>query len=222
MRGQRWIVSAGDNSCWLGTYELAKQRLVESLLRPGDVFYDLGAHSGLFTLLGARLVGLTGRVVAFEPNPASAGNLRRHVALNRLSNVVVVQAAVANRSGRSRFTPAADLSGRLAGLPPSEYLGRLSDDGNLSVEVTTLDAALVEQQLPPPSLIKMDIEGSEVDALRGAQALLKAHHPIVLVATHGEGLPAACQALLGDLGYSCRAMPTDQNELIFSPAGRLR
>jgi FkbM family methyltransferase len=219
MRGQRWIVAAGDNSCWLGTYELEKQRLLHRLLRPGDVFYDLGAHSGLFTLLGARIVEQTGRVVAFEPNTASVANLRRHVALNTLNNVVVVQAAVSNRRGRAKFTPAGSLSGDLAGLPLSNYLGRLDVRGSLEVEVTTLDEARVENQLPPPNVIKIDIEGAEVDALLGAESLLKTHHPIILLATHGEGLAEQCRSLLNELRYSCRAMPTDHNELIFSPPG---
>jgi FkbM family methyltransferase len=219
MRGQRWIVAAGDNSCWLGTYELEKQRLLRELLRPGNVFYDLGAHSGLFTLLGARIVGRTGLVAAFEPNTASVANLRQHIALNKLNNVIVVQAAISNRRGRARFTPTGSLSGGLAGLPPSKYLGRLDAHGSLEVEVTTLDDARVEKQLPPPNVIKMDIEGAEVDALRGANSLLKMHRPIVLVATHGVGLAEQCRSLLGDLGYSCRPMPTDQNELVFSPPG---
>jgi FkbM family methyltransferase len=205
MRGQRWIVAAGNNSCWLGTYEQEKQRLLQRLLRRGDVFYDLGAHTGLFTLLGARLAGPAGRVVAFEPNTVNVVNLRRHLALNKLNNVVVVEAAVSNRRGQIGFAPAA-----------SNYMGRLDADGTQSVAVTTLDDFLTENQVPPPNVIKLDIEGAEADALRGAAKLLEVHHPKILVAAHSPKLANECRDHLTRIGYSCAQLIKDDSELVFT------
>src|SRR5690348_14247261 len=123
MRGQRWIVGAGVHSCWIGVYERRKQAELARVLRPGTCFLDVGAHAGLYTLLAARLVGPTGSVVAIEPLPSNVRILRRHLELNRLHNVTVIEAAAGAKAGPGRFT-----SG------DSSYTGRMGD-GELMVAV---------------------------------------------------------------------------------------
>ena len=86
LRGRRWVVGAGPHGYWLGTYEADKQRLLQTLLREGDCFFDVGANVGFFTLLASALVGRSGRVVAFEPLPQNLAFLRRHLLLNRPHN----------------------------------------------------------------------------------------------------------------------------------------
>ncbi len=73
LRGKRWIAGSSNHGCWLGSYELAKQRKVIELVRPGMVCWDVGAHVGFYTLLFAELVGPLGRVFAFEPLPRKGG-----------------------------------------------------------------------------------------------------------------------------------------------------
>src|SRR4030042_4964901 len=73
------------NAYWLGSYELKVQLALQRLLQPGDVFYDVGANAGFFTVLAGRLVGSRGRVFAFEPIPENAETAREQVALNGLS-----------------------------------------------------------------------------------------------------------------------------------------
>lgn len=206
MRGQRWVVGAGIHRCWLGRYEIEKQRLMQRLLRPGDVLYDVGAHTGFFTLLGARLVGARGQVVAFEPLPANLDSLRRHVALNRLANVAIVAAAVAARPGRARFQPAG-----------STYMGRLAEEGSITVDVTSLDATQEAQGLRPPSLIKIDVEGAEVQVLEGASELLERHRPVILLAVHRGDAETECKSRLGARGYSWQSLVGDESELVFNP-----
>jgi hypothetical protein len=87
LRGARWVVGAGTHGCWLGSYEQAKQILMETLVQPGGVAYDIGANAGFFTLLFSRLVGESGSVVAFEPLPANLRFLRQHLAKNDVRNV---------------------------------------------------------------------------------------------------------------------------------------
>ena len=70
LRGKYWISGSSDHGCWLGSYEVAKQRKVTELVRPGMICWDVGANVGFYTLLFAELVGRTGSVYAFEP-PAS-------------------------------------------------------------------------------------------------------------------------------------------------------
>lgn len=184
LRGMRWIKGAADNGCWAGTYEKAIQDVFLAYVKPGFIVYDIGANAGFYTLLASRLVGASGRVHAFEPLPENLSYLRRHVEINRLSNVRVAGAAVSSAVGEMRFSRAAESS-----------QGRLTADGEFAVQTVTLDS------LPPPDFIKMDIEGAELDALRGGAATLKRHAPVVVLATHNYDLQDSCRAFLQSLGY---------------------
>jgi FkbM family methyltransferase len=179
---------------------------MQRFLRPGDVLYDVGAHTGLFTLLGARLVGAGGQVVAFEPLPANLNCLRRHLALNRLGNVAIVTAAVGARPGRASFQPAGNT-----------YMGRLADEGSITVDVTSLDATLWTEGLRAPNLIKIDVEGAEVGVLEGASDLLERHRPAILLATHSAEADAECRSRLDALGYASRTLAEDETELVCNP-----
>ena len=125
LRGARWIVGSGVHGCWLGFYESAKQREIAKRVRRGSDVFDVGAHVGFYTLLFSRLAGTQGRVAAFEPNRANLALLRRHLALNDVANVEVVQAAVTSRSGLTRFA-----SG------DSSYTGHTSREGDSTVAAT--------------------------------------------------------------------------------------
>jgi FkbM family methyltransferase len=202
---------------WLGSYEWEKRRLFETLVRPGDVVYDIGANVGFYTILASRLVGPLGRVIAFEPLPRNLEFLKRHVTLNDASNVTVYEAAVWDRSGSSQFDAGGDRS-----------VGRVHEEGSTCVATVKLDELLESQSLPPPSLIKMDIEGGELRALRGAAGLLRLHRPSILLATHGPIQHAGCYDFLAERGYDLqplvRGRPVREvDELMaISPSMRVR
>jgi len=210
LRGRRWIVGAATHGCWLGSYEMVKQRIVASLLRPGDVVYDLGANVGFYTLLASVGVGPTGKVHAFDPFPENVRFLHRHVQLNRLGNVFVHQCAVSDASGLDRFAGEAGRCG-----------GRLSPRGDLSVRTVTLDDFVFKEKRPMPCLMKVDIEGGEVRALRGARQTLAQGRTLLFVATHGAAAHTECCELLTSLNYSITsvegASPESSNELLARP-----
>ena len=103
-RGMKWISGSAVHGCWLGTYELEKQKLLERIVRPGMTVYDIGAQAGFYTLLCSRLVGDAGRVIAFEPSISEARYLLEHVRINQLANVSIVQAAVGASPSLSGFS----------------------------------------------------------------------------------------------------------------------
>ena len=115
----RWVVGSSTHGCWLGHYELEKQAVVSALVKPGMKVFDVGANAGFYTLAFARLVGNHGHVWAFEPLAENVQNLRRHVALNELANVTIVQAAVSRVAGVANFAVAENNS-----------MGRLAEEGN--------------------------------------------------------------------------------------------
>lgn len=136
-------------------WESSVIRQLSQSLRPGDVFGDVGAHVGAFTLLASRIVGPDGRVVAFEPDPGPRALLERNVIGNRATNVTVVPFAVGGRAGTVRFSASGDSVG---------HVGRL---GDVEVRQVTLDGYCAEQGISP-SVMKVDIEGGEAAALRGS------------------------------------------------------
>jgi FkbM family methyltransferase len=135
-------------------------RSLMSRLKPGDVFVDVGAHIGLYAIGAARRVGANGAVYAFEPEPAVAAALRRHVAINGCGDVVqVVEAGVGDHPGEARFAS--------AGVETS--ITTSSNGKGISVPLTTLDEAVPACRI---SVMKIDVEGYEGHVLRGAGALL--------------------------------------------------
>jgi len=160
------------------------------MLREGDVFYDVGANAGFYSLLASRLVGPSGRVVAFEPLPSNLTLFREHLRLNGVENVEVIEAAVAARAGRASFDPSA-----------SRFTARLQERGALEVKTVCLDNLVASQRIPPPSVLKMDIEGGEYEALRGAIELLRRTKPYVVLALHGQEMQSSCRRLFDTCGY---------------------
>lgn len=193
LRGLRWVVGSSTHGCWLGIYERSKVDTVVNAMRnlkPDAVIYDVGAHAGYYTLLAATVVP-KGKVVAFEPFPANAAKVGRHVALNDIRNVELKVVAVGAKAGKSFFR---------AGETDSE--GMIAASGEISVDVVGIDEEYEQGRLPLPDLVKMDIEGGEADALRGMTKVLGLAKPSIFLATHGRPVHAACIDILTGLGYT--------------------
>lgn len=189
LRGKRWLVGSSLHGCWIGSFEREKQELMAREVRPDTVFYDIGANVGFYSLLASMLVS-HGRVFAFEPLPENMGYLRRHLDLNGVRNVECLDVAVCDRVGEAYFRADVERS-----------MGHLESEGKIRVATTTLDHLLQADQIPPPNYIKMDIEGAEVLALRGATTTFNKYRPTLVLATHSEGLHAECLGMLRSWGY---------------------
>jgi len=194
LRGERWVVGSAIHRCWLGFYEYEKQKLISREVRPDGVFWDIGAHVGFYSLLASKLVG-GGKVFAFEPAPRNLSYLRKHLELNRVTNVQVLAIAVSDRNGTSSFE-----------IEETGFMGHLSSQGSLTVPTATLDSLLEEGKILPPAYVKMDIEGGELLALRGATRTFQQFHPALFLATHGRQIEKECRQLLESWGYEWRSM----------------
>jgi FkbM family methyltransferase len=199
LRGYRWIVGAGVHEVWIGTYERAKVSRVQASLKPGDVFYDVGAHAGIYSLAAARAVGERGTIVAIEPNPINGAHFARHMELNQIKSVRLLAAAASDTVGSATFSHG-----------PNSYEGRLQPQGQLAVETIRLDDIQ-----PAPSVMKIDVEGHEVNVLRGAEHILDRNRPTVFVATHDPQSRAQCIQILEAHDYQVRWL--DANDLFASP-----
>lgn len=207
LRGYRWITGSGVFGYLLGSYEHEKQNIFFSLISPGFVVFDVGAHVGFYSLLAAKAAGKTGRIYSFEPSPRNQTYLKRHTELNGLGDrIKVFDVAVSDREGSASFS---------AG--PSSFTGGLSENGDFAVRTTSLDSLFEKKEILSPSLIKMDVEGAEYLALQGMEKILKEFHPIILLATHGEEIKKKCLEFLSGIGYSAEALSGSGDEYLVRP-----
>lgn len=193
LRGQRWIAGSSNHGCWLGSYEYNTQNAFRRFIERGQVVFDLGANVGFYSLLASTLVGPTGRVFAFEPVPRNLDYLRRHLTLNHVTNVTVWETAVGRTEGSGHFD-----------FGHNHVSGHLTDQVNgqtFKVRIVSLDHLVTTNELPPPNVIKCDIEGAEHDALLGAEGIIAMYRPMVILATHGDAVHQDCCALLVKHGY---------------------
>lgn len=203
--GLRLVVPAGYSaarSFRTGLYEPAVTRFFQSTLKDGMTVVDLGAHVGYYTVLASSLVGSSGRVYAFEPDPVSYRYLVRNVEANHCANVVPVNRAVADRTETSGFFH--DPYGA------ESHLTERPAPGTVDVQTSTLDDFFRRQGWPPVDLVKMDVEGSEGAVLSGMREL--GHHNLGMrlimelnwPAWHRTGTSRdALVGILTELAYTC-------------------
>ena len=151
-------------------------RELSQFVQPGEVFIDVGANVGLYTLKAARLVGARGMVVAIEPGQISADRLEQNLALNDFANVRIVRAALAEKIGTAALYHVA------LGDDPQAF--SLLTDGSTTeaetVATTTLDTVVEALDLPRVDCLKIDVEGAEPLVLAGGRATLERWHPTVI------------------------------------------
>jgi FkbM family methyltransferase len=188
--GTRLKVNLGDRIerlMWGGCYELHIRRCLQALLRPGDVFLDVGAHIGFHSVLGASLVGPLGRVYAFEADPVVYERLQENVSAFPWASAV--SQAVWAYGGRLSFerTSEADESG----WGTLTLVRRRGEGQIVDVAATSLDDWMAANPVHKLRGIKMDAEGSEYAILKGASRLLDQMRPFLILEMNDVSLRQA-------------------------------
>jgi FkbM family methyltransferase len=189
---------------WLGTYEPQVLQEIATRVHPGAIYWDVGSHVGYMVAVASRLVGPTGTVVAFEPNPENVQRLRRTIKLNDLRNVTVRDVALSDRVGQSQFFLSGSSS--MGSLLP----GALGTP-TVSVRTSTMDEEL--KTVAVPDLVKIDVEGSENAVLAGAIGLIKEHRPAMIVEVLTRERRREVESRL--VGY--RTSMLDERNMLASP-----
>jgi len=200
---------------WAHQEEERELRALQMLLSPGDHFVDCGANVGLWSLVAAGRVGATGRVTAFEPNPNAHQRLIQNISASgdMGERITVLHVAVASQAGFVSFE-----TGSQHNLGRIVVGDRGADDAIIRVPAVTLDEQLGDV---PIRALKLDIEGGEAPALRGAAHILTTQRPWVWaefnVAANGTNRIGDWEVytLLHEHGYSCRRIATGAG----APAG---
>jgi FkbM family methyltransferase len=214
LRGARFVLGAlAGGGCGASVYfnlvEAQQTSAFVNTLGRGQVLFDIGANVGYYTILGSRLVGSQGAVIAFEPVVRNLIYLYKHVLLNRANNVTIVPAACSDTLSLVAFSSGVNYA-----------MGHLADEKDRWTKGTKADVTLVPtvtvdvvvQQLGvAPDVIKIDVEGAEFLALKGAQATLLAARPTIFLSVHSEKIRSTCLEHLGNLGFECEALSEDKN-----------
>jgi FkbM family methyltransferase len=178
--GMWWLAGPGalDEGVLNGDFETAELRFAQKHLQAGMTVLDIGAHHGLYSLLASRQVGKTGRVRSFEPSPRERKFLKKNLAINRCRNVQVESFALGSQTGK------ADLflvDGREDGCNSLRPPAGAITTSLVTVEVRSLDEYLEQERIEKVDFIKLDVEGAEIEVLRGATRLLQsAGRPVIL------------------------------------------
>lgn len=181
-KGLRFNVGQSNAGFLLGTAEPSVQFALRTLIRPGMTVYDVGANVGFLSVIAARYVGPTGRVVCFEPLPDNIQQIEHNIQLNDFKQVIVRREALGDENGEAVFLVSAETTwGKLAtvGSPVANQVGEIK------VPVRMLDTLIDVNHLPVPDLVKIDVEGAEVAVLKGARGSIKVGRPIMLIELHG-------------------------------------
>jgi len=216
---------------YLGDYvgEARYARYLISEIRPGDTFIDVGANVGYYTLLASWLVGVQGRVFAFEAHEPAFRRLGENLTLNSASNVMAFHVAASDGVGQVHLdAPAPGNLGatKVAAAAP----------GSTSVRMDTVDDALAGQDLSRLRFVKIDVEGFETRVLKGCLRILEEHRPTCLIEVRRAHLanfgsdPDELHGILGGLGYRAYALcgrsqfepvgsETEASLIVFKPTG---
>ena len=195
-------------------YDWHEMRFLRRYLRAGDGFVDVGANIGTYALLAASIVGPGGSVEAFEPSPVAAGRLRETLASNQLSNVVLHEAAIGDANGTTEFSIGWDVTDSV--FVPTDRYQQMRP--RIQVELARLDDVLGDRSYAAG---KLDVEGLELAALRGAAAHLEARNPpvwqIEVLANQLGKFGASVTdmfSLLREHGYDVFTFDSESNQLI--------
>ena len=187
-RGCWWSLISAGTGYGSGRRASEQLRLIAELLRPGDCVWDVGAHHGFVTLCAAHRVGSRGQVHAFEPAALNRAVLLRHLRWNVITNVTVHPYALSDRDGEACF----------GGVGSSKTF-RLGG-GSETVAVRRGDTLIAIGGCPPPSFMKVDVEGAEADVIAGVLPGLTGH-VVILIAMHSRQSDARCSELLHQAGF---------------------
>lgn len=202
-----WIRMPEDKGIWTGTYELAFAQRIAAAVPRGGVAYDIGGWHGFFA--GVMASQGAAKVVVFEPLPDNVARIERLVALNPNLPIQLMPQALGAEEGVTEMVVMPDTS--MAKLAGSDFQPGATSATRLSVRISSIDALVSSGTLPPPALMKLDVEGAEMMVLHGAESVLTKHKPVIFAEIHSSALLLEATAYLRGLGYEVARIDEDES-----------
>jgi FkbM family methyltransferase len=198
LRIEDWIQ---ENIFFLGEYEKAELKAIERFVTGDGIFIDIGANIGLYTLHVSKLTNHKTPIICFEPFYKNYFSLIENITLNRLSNVTIEKIAIGEKEGViNLYYDKKENNLGMVSLNP--VVNAIKEE----VQITSLDAYLINKSFLKIDLIKIDIEGFEYEALLGMKYTLTTFQPTLLIemldSNKSCGQNLNCDNLLKGIGYS--------------------
>lgn len=210
---------------YFGVWEPDLTEFVRTRLREGDVFVDVGANIGYFTLLASKLVGPAGKVIAIEASPRIFAKLRANLERNHATNVDARNLAASDRRGSVKVYFASD-----SNIGETSIGEKQGSHFEAEVPADSLDSLLTSQDLSRVRLVKIDVEGAEWLVLSGMGNLLRNGHPDleVVVELRPQSLDAYGKrvedvlSMFSALGFSPYNLDNDYDALSYVSSGDVK
>ncbi|MCC7298596.1 MAG: FkbM family methyltransferase, partial [Bacteroidia bacterium] len=168
-----------SNIYYTGTYEIGTLRLIQKYLAPGDTFIDVGANIGLMSIFASQCVGNAGSVLSFEANPDTLKILNQNISINNINNIKTSGIALGSQVGKGKI-----FSNLALNRGSASIVTHAEGSASYEIEIKPLDELLEPNQTI--HLIKIDIEGYELEALKGMTNLLSSKNAPKLIVECGE------------------------------------
>jgi len=200
--GLIWTHKVSDLRYLLGEYEPALSAWLKQKMEEGKSFIDIGANAGYFSLLAAKYkIEKSQQIFAVEPMQANIDLIKKHVNWNNYSEINIIPVAIADTERMVEFSA----SENLAANTYSETSTLHKNSPKISIEAKSLDNIINGLKIEN-FVIKIDVEGAELDVLKGGKKTLEAHKPELILATHEchvKGVEQDCLDFLHAIGYTC-------------------
>lgn len=187
-QGMKWSIVTTGRGYGSGSFGKDRIEALRLVTRPGDCFWDVGAHKGFMTLAASTMVGPAGVVVSVEPSATNRWFIRHHLQWNDVGNVRVIPVALSGERGEAAFGGTGDSL--------AYEIGR----GDEVVAVRTLVDLMEDEALPRPDVLKIDAEGQEAAILEGGNGAIPPGAAL-LVSVHGRQMYDACTRILVERGF---------------------
>ncbi len=193
------LSSSVGRSIWLRhVYEMDVEKAIRNILGKGDVFIDIGANVGYFSVIASRIIGKSGKVYAFEAIPKICGLLSESIAINDIKNIMLFNNAVYSEKNKVLFHC-------MKNSAFSHISGDNTSDNAIETDSITLDSML--HKLGKVDVMKIDVEGAEMNVLLGGEKLIDRYKPRIVMEVQDWSLQRFNYnskdiiSFLGKLGY---------------------
>ena len=174
--------SGWEKSYFIRDKELDTTLFLKNVLSQNQVFWDIGANIGFYSLLAAKLVGVKGHVYSFEPTPSTYQRLQKHILDNSLQNQIsALQYVLGSKRGQAQLVEPSDINHGMNYFLPAT-------SGQSLHEIESVDHLIENRNLKAPNVIKLDVEGAEFEVLKGAEQTLKKSAPQLVIELCEENL----------------------------------
>jgi len=204
-----WTHEVSDLRYLSGEYEPALANWLKAKMEQNYSFVDIGANAGYFSVLAAKYAtNKMQRIIAIEPMAENLELIKKHMEWNNYSNIELFPFAIADSDRMVEFSD----SPNMAANTYNEQSSLHKSSPKISIIARSLDSICADLNLKN-FVIKIDVEGAELDVLKGAKKILETHKPELILATHEchvKGVEIDCLDFLHALGYVCEPMEEEK------------